>query len=411
MQNPNHKLRRLIGDWAFEPELIGSRMIFITGPRQIGKTTLLKKHLQDLKQPSNYYNWDTPHVKHLYAKDKTFFEKDLGLSPKPLVAFDEIHKLPKWKNLLKGYYDQYRDQIQFVVSGSARLDFMRKSGDSLIGRYFLFRMFPVSPTELAGRASLDNLWSIAEPFHDIPTSSPEIRAAITDLLELGGFPEPLLSANNEFASRWRLEHTSILVNEDLSELSNMIQLAKIETMAYMLAHKVGSPLSINSVRGDLECSHATAKSWIEALKLVYFCFTVPPWSDKLSQAVRKEEKLYLWDWSLVDDPGARFENFVAVKLLQTICCFNERGKGNYSLHYLRTRQGQEIDFLICKDRKPLVAFECKLSDESLSPSIAAFERHVKAQLWVQIIRKDNVVRRVGANKYVISADRLFQMLP
>ena len=141
-------------------------MIFIAGPRQSGKTTLLRHFLAEKKCNDLFFNWDTPKVRNEFRKDPTFFESTARLKRKNekdiWVGFDEIHKRTKWKDILKGYYDQFSHEFRFVITGSARLDLFRRSGDSLIGRYFLFNLLPFSFSELAGR-KYENL----APWHEI----------------------------------------------------------------------------------------------------------------------------------------------------------------------------------------------------------------------------------------------------
>ena len=331
MQN----LHRYLTNWALSEEYLHDRMSFIAGPRQIGKTTAVKNFLATVKMKHLYYNWDSSSTKRRFAARPDFFIEDLPAeAAKAWVALDEIHKYPKWKNILKGYYDEWKERIQFIVTGSARLDFFRKSGDSLVGRYFLFKMLPLGIKEILGQSlQIESTWSPEKDLKTIPLPANGAHEAIQSLLELTGFPEPFTAGTDNFITRWRDNHLSLILNEDLKDLTKITHIKKLETLLYLLPEKIGSPLSLNALRQTLESAHGSISLWLEALKKVYLIFSVPPWTARVARAVKKEEKYYFWDWGIVAEKGPRFENFMAVQLERAVAAWNEWGRGNYKLHY------------------------------------------------------------------------------
>jgi predicted AAA+ superfamily ATPase len=404
---------RQVVRWALSEEALHGRMSFIAGPRQVGKTTAVKQFLTEKGPQGFYYNWDTPTVKRKYAANPSFFMEEIPPElPRAWVAFDEIHKYPQWKNLLKGYYDEWKEKVQFIVTGSARLDWFRRSGDSLVGRYFLFRMLPLGVKEILGGSSLlENDVSPQNTLSVIPSANSEIAEVMDGLLRLTGFPEPLAVGTEEFCTRWRDNHISLIVREDLRDLTKIFEIQKVETLLYLLPDKVGSPLSLNSLCQSLECAHATIRSWLEALKRVYLIFSIPPWTTRLARSILKEEKYYFWDWGMVEVKGFRFENFLAVQLKRAIASWNERGKGPFKLHYLRTKEGQEVDFVVADRKRVYWIIEAKEKDTSFSPHLFYFKEKVGADLAIQVVNQKGTCIQKGKGFYVIGADRFLSLLP
>lgn len=338
-------------------DLENGKMVFLGGPRQVGKTTfafrLLGKKSNE-KHPA-YMNWDAPGVaKALRAGH---------LPPKqPLLVLDEIHKAGHWRNLVKGLYDTNKSDRRFLVTGSARLDHFRKGGDSLLGRYHHYRLHPFSWNELG----------LSRP------------SDLEGLLKFGGFPDPYLRRNERFWRRWQKERLTRVTREDLVDLERVKDLSLVQLLAETLPSKVGSPLSVQSLREDLQVDHKTAERWITILENLYYCFRIPPFGSSKIRAVKKEQKLYMWDWSLVEDPGARFENLVASQLLK-YCHFLEDTEGyRMELRYLRDTDKRETDFIVLRERKPLFAVECKLENRGLDPSLAYFKARVPVPRWFQV---------------------------
>lgn len=321
-------------------------MVFVGGPRQVGKTTLALGLLGDdaTERHPAYLNWDHPGVPPGLRRAE--------LPPgQPLLVLDEIHKYARWRNLLKGIYDTEKSRLKIIVTGSARLDYYRKGGDSLAGRYRYFRLHPFSLRELSRKPS---------------------RTELDALLKFGGFPEPLF-AQDETAHRiWRRNRISRVVREDLRDLEHVREISLVEHLTDLLPSKVGSPLSVRSLREDLQIDHKTAERWLQILENLYVCFRVSPYGPPKVRAVKKERKLYLWDWSSVEDAGPRFENLVASQLLK-YCHWVEDTEGHtMELRYLRDTDRREVDFVVLKDRRPLFAVECKSGEKAISPAIRYF---------------------------------------
>lgn len=338
-------------------KVIAKKMIFIGGPRQVGKTTLSLNYLQpSSSKNSHYLNWDQASDKSLILKDQ------IPLTSKTIV-FDEIHKYKKWRNLIKGLYDKYHDEHQIIVTGSARLDYFSKGGDSLVGRYRYFRLHPFSLTE----------------FNAKPT-----KQDLAILMKFGGFPEPLFSQDEDEHRIWQRNRMQLVVREDLRDLENVKDISLLMLLAETLPSKVGSPLSLKSLEEDLQVSQPTIARWVNILSLLYYSFTIPPFGSPKIRAVKKLHKLYMWDWSLVEETGFRFENLVASHLLK-YCHFIEDTQGHaMELRYLRDTDGREIDFVVLKDKKPIFAVECKSGEKELSKHIEYFRQRTKIPAFYQV---------------------------
>jgi hypothetical protein len=321
---------------------LARKMVFLTGPRQVGKTTLA---LSLPRARRGYLNWDI-------AADRQRILRD-ELPPGRLWVFDEIHKYRRWRNWLKGVYDGGPAGQQILVTGSARLDFYRYGGDSLQGRYHLLRLHPLSVAELglAGRG--------------------EWRA----LLRWGGFPEPFFAGSDVEARRWSREYRNLLVREEVTGLERVDDLGRLELLMLRLPELVGSPLSVNALREDLEVSHKTVERWIAILERLYAVFRLPPLGGPRIRAIRKARKHYHFDWSLVDDPAARFENLVASHLLKWVHHAQDAEGRDLELRYFRDTDGREVDFVVVEKRAPVLLVECKSSDARLEPAL----RYLKAR--------------------------------
>lgn len=341
----------------FVDAVLPKKMVFIGGPRQVGKTTLSIQYLEpsSISNPQ-YLNWDRQSDRSLILKDQ------IPLNSSTIVL-DEIHKYKKWRGLVKGIYDKYHHEHRILVTGSARLDYFSKGGDSLLGRYRYFRLHPFSLPELSEKPS---------------------RGDLEALLRFGGFPEPLFSQDPKEHRIWQRNRMQLVVREDLRDLENVKEISLLLLLAESLPGKVGSPLSIRSFEGDLQVSQPTISRWINILSLLYYCFTIPPYGSPKIRAVKKLHKLYLWDWSLVDEIGFRFENLVASHLLK-YCHFIEDTEGHMmELRYLRDTEGHEIDFVVLKDKKPLFAVECKSGDRELSRHIKYFQERTPIKDFYQV---------------------------
>ena len=333
-------------------------MVFINGPRQAGKTTLALSLLNrfDPHHPA-YLNYD-------HVDDKRLILKNQLPGGQKLIVFDEIHKYARWCGLLKGLYDKHKGKRSFLVTGSARFSHYRRGGDSLLGRYYLYRLHPLSLREINKNPSVSDLKA---------------------LLKWGGFPEPFLKSSERVLNRWHKNLIELLVHEDIRDLENIRELSLMETLALSLPDRVGSPLSVQNLAEDLGTAHKTVEKWLSILERFYFCFRIPPFGAPRIRAVRKEQKLYLFDWSLLSDrKGMRFENLMAAQLLK-YCHFLEDTQGSkMELRFLRDTDKREVDFVVLKNKKPLFAVECKSGDQNLSPAIRYFRQRTSIPMFYQV---------------------------
>lgn len=375
------------------------KMVFLSGPRQVGKTTLARQVLEAASPHDPVYlNWDRPEHR------KTIRELSWSLAS-PVAVLDEVHKYPRWKNLIKGFHDTEGHRQRLLVTGSARLDLYRRGGDSMVGRYMGFRLHPLSFGELARRGELPDAGYLRSPerWSDAPPSDPGVEK---DLISLGGFPEPFLEGSERAARRWRLARREHVLGEDLRDLTRVREVALVGQLTDLLVERVSGPLSLNVLRGGLETHHATVSSWVEVLERLYVIFRVRPFSGSLVRTLRKESKAYFWDWSEVPSPGPRFENFVASHLLKYCHWMQDLEGERVELRYVRDREKHEVDFLLLKDRKPWVLVEVKLSDREPSPSLAYFRERLKAPFAFQVIGGVK-----GGGEGVVPASRFFAGLP
>ena len=200
------------------------------------------------------------------------------------------------------------------------------------------------------------------------------RSDLEQLMSFGGFPEPLFKNSDRFHRRWLREYAARVVYEDLRELEQVRDVSKIELLLAHLPECVASPLSIRSFSLLLGAAHETIEKWISILERLYIAFRIPPYGHKKIRAVKKENKLYFWDWTRVTDPGARFENLVACQL-QKYCAFIEDTEGfNMDLRFIRDTDKREVDFVVLKDGKPQFAVECKLSDTKTASNYDYFKQ-------------------------------------
>lgn len=337
-----------------------SKMAFIGGPRQVGKTTLALSLLTpSAERHPAYLSWDDPKVPPRLRKGE--------LPPgEPIVVLDEIHKYARWRNLVKGLYDTEKSFRSILVTGSARLDHYHKGGDSLAGRYRYFRLHPFSLREFAESAGASG------------------KEHLTSLLKFGGFPEPLLAQSERKLRLWQRERMTRVVREDLRDLERVKEISLVEQLADLLPEKVGSPLSIKSLREDLQVDHKTAERWVSILENLYVCFRIPPFGAKRIRAVKKEQKLYLWDWSMVPEPGPRFANLVASQLLK-YCHWQEDVEGyRMELRFLRDTDKREVDFVVLRDKKPMFAVECKTGDKAASAAARYFAKRTAIPVFYQV---------------------------
>lgn len=351
-------------------------MIFLVGPRQAGKTTLA--HLISRSFPNHvYFNWDIADQRVEFLQKPAFFTTmERQDTSTPLVIFDEIHKYKEWKNYLKGIYDQFHKEYRFLVSGSGRLDIYQKGGDSLAGRYFLFHLWPFTIAELADRSrDMDSF--LRNPFQMEMADRNTLQEIWQGLSELSGFPAPYLTGRKTNYRRWTNTYSRQLIREDIRDLTDIKSIGELESLYFLLPSRVGSPLSIPSLASDLKVSYNSVQSWLAVFELFFLTFTIGPWTRRIARAIQKERKTYLWDAPRVKDPGARFENMVAIELYRAVNGWNDMGYGAFSLHFIKNKDQQEVDFIIANDGDPVILIEAKRADVEPSKALRKFQDFLK----------------------------------
>jgi len=306
---------------------------------------------------------------------------------------DEIHNYRGWKNYLKGVYDQFHGEYQFLVSGSGRLDIYQRGGDSLAGRYFLFHLWPLTIAELGNRRrSVDDF--LSNPLQLSMDNGAELSEKWERLSVMSGFPEPYLANRATTYRRWSAAYSRQLIREDIRDMTAIKSIGDLETLFHLLPTRIGSPLSIPSLAADLKVSYNTLQSWISVFERFFLIFSITPWTRKVARAIQKERKIYLWDVPKIDDPGARFENLVALELWRAVTNWNDLGHGEFSLHFLKNKEKQEVDFLIANGRKPLVLIEAKLAEKNPTQALRKFQCALKVPA-VQLTAKDEGFRKIA----------------
>lgn len=377
-------------------EDLKSKMVFIGGVRQVGKTTLAKNILAQNFHNSQYFNWD-------YAPDRKKI-KNLELPGEDsLLIFDEIHKYNKWETTIKGIYDVHKEKYKIIVTGSAKMNVFRKGGDSLQGRYHYYNLHPFSLAEIT------NTKNKFTPLSELDLSTQNNTEQFEALIQFGGFPEVLIKGSSRSLRRWHNEKLERLFREDIRDVDNIRDIGSMKLLGDMLPSKVGSPLSINAIREDLEVSHRAATSWLSILELFYYHFRIYPYHSNLIRSLKKDSKLYLTDWSEIEDEGIKCENLIASHLLKFVEYLKQSEGYKIELNYLRNVDKKEVDFLASIDKNPWFAVEAKLNDTNPTKNLNYFGERLKISFLYQVIKKQNVdILKNGVR--VISADKFLNNL-
>lgn len=335
------------------------KMVFVGGPRQVGKTTMAQAILNASTQGGRYFNWD-------YDEDRRDILNKRWHDRDRLLVFDELHKYPRWKGWLKGIYDVSHEYHSFLVTGSARLDVYRRGGDSLMGRYHYWRLHPFTLDEIP------------------PGMTPE--DAYGRLMTVGGFPEPFLDGDEREARRWRKERFDRVLREDIRDLEPIRNIQLLGLFVDALRHRVGGMITLSNLAGEIEVSPKTAKAWLELLERMYLVFAVRPYSRSLPRAILKPPKVFFFDNAdVIGDEGARFENLVATHLLKRLHYLEDREGHRCELHYLRDKEGREIDFVILKDGAVQELIEVKFAEENISRSLRYYVERLRPPKATQIV--------------------------
>lgn len=371
------------------------KMVFLGGPRQVGKTTLARLSGKNDYKSYAYLNWDNRQDRKSILEGE--FPADAGM-----VIFDEIHKYKKWKNYIKGEFDTNKDRFNILVTGSARLDMYRKGGDSLMGRYHYYRLHPFSMAEVLGAQPNISIFKELT----FPSSNRSAQLVFKDLIAFGGFPEPFLKKDQKTLRRFHNDRADRLIKEDIRDIEQVRDLSALQILVEILPARVGSLLSLNALREDLEVAHKTIKTWMDILERFYYHFRIYPFTSSSIKSLRKEPKMYLWDWSQVENPGVRLENMVASHLLKMTHFLHDAHGHKTELYFLRDIEGREVDFLVTIDRKPWLAIEVKSSKEDISKPLAYFTKKLKIPFAYQLVMEGGKdywkknIRVISADKFL-----------
>jgi predicted AAA+ superfamily ATPase len=356
------------------------QMLLLAGPRQVGKTTL-SLSTKTFSDNFFYFNWDTQEHRQLILKGPVTFAQQLKLEqlrPHPtIVVLDEIHKYAKWKTFLKGLYDNFKHTLKIIVTGSAKLNVYRSGGDSLMGRYFLYRIHPFTIAEALGR-----------PIPITEISPPQLitQETFNALWEFGGFPEPFLKANPRFSKQWHNLHQQQLFREDIRDLSDIQTIAQLEVLAQILQQQVGQLVDYTALANKVNVAVNTIKRWLHTLEHFYYGFRLQPWTQNIARSLLKQPKWFLWDWSEIADVGARAENFVASHLLKAVHFWTDSGLGKFDLHFLRDKEKREVDFLVSKNNQPWFLVEVKYANnQGINPALYHFQKQLQAPHAFQVV--------------------------
>ncbi len=352
------------------------KIVLISGPRQSGKTTLSKL----LSDSYNYLNYD-------YEEDRTIIENKQWDRKKQIIIFDEIHKMKKWKSWLKGIYDVEGIKPGLIATGSANLNTYKKVGDSLAGRHFSYRLHPLDLKEL----------SVFEKKFNVET-------AFNKILNFGGFPEPYLEGELSFYKRWRKTHLDIILKQDLISVEKITDIIGIENLIRLLKTRVGSTISYSNLAQDLDVDPKTVKKWLNVLENLFIVFKVTPYSKKIRNSILKAPKYYFYDNGQVEgDQGVKLENMVACALIKELHFLEDYEGEQTALHYLRTKKGDEIDFLVVINNNPKLLIEVKWSDANWAKNFNHFNKYFENIPKMQLVGKIDREKTINHTSEIRSA--------
>lgn len=352
------------------------QMAFVSGPRQVGKTTTCRNHAD------SYANWDNIDDREEILGGPAKLVERLHLNRLgeriPTALFDELHKYPRWKQFLKGFFDTYADQVRIIVTGSSRMDTYRRGGDSLMGRYFLYRMHPFSVAETLYQDLPDQKGIVRPPKRIKPED-------FDALWSHGGYPEPFLKRDSRFTVRWQAMRMEQLLRGDVRDLTQIQQIDQLEMLVKLLAGRSSGQIVYSNLARDVRVSIDTVKRWVEALGRLHHGFLVKPWFKNVSRSLRKEPKWFLRDWAGIENAGKKAETFVACHLLKAVEGWTDMGFGKFQLAYLRDKRQREVDLLVVRDGKPWFLAEVKQGEESIGDALQYYQEQLKVPFAFQVV--------------------------
>lgn len=356
------------------------QMLILAGPRQVGKTTV-SLSAEKYTDAFTYLNWDNQDHRKIILEGPSAVANFIGLArlsaSHPIVVFDELHKYRQWKTFLKGFFDTYQNNLKIIVTGSSKLDIYRTGGDSMMGRYFPYRIHPFSVAECL-RTKVN--------FLEIQPPTKIKKEIFYALLKFGGFPEPFLMQDEKFSFRWQQLRGEQLFRGDIRDVSRIQEIDQLEILAKLLKHQCGELVNYSNLANKVRVSVDTIRRWIKILNAFYYCFIIKPWTKNVSRSLLKEPKIYLWDWSEADDVGQRAENFVAAHLLKAVHFWTDQGLGKYDLFFLRDKDKREVDFIVTKNDKAWFIVEVKNGDgSSINRHLEVFQAQTNAKHAFQVV--------------------------
>lgn len=365
-------MKRYVEPFVYQD--LTKKMVFMGGPRQVGKTTLSKSLCHDKFANGTYLNWDNDEDRHAILHKQ-------WLETSPLIIFDELHKYPRWKQWMKGVYDTKPAHQQYMVTGSARLDVYRRGGDSLMGRYHYWRLHPLTLDELP------------------PTVSSQ--EGFQRLLKIGGFPEPFLMNDEREARRWRRERFDRILREDVRDIESIRNTQLLGLFVDALRERAGGIVTLANIASDLQISPKTAKSWLLLIEKMYIAFPVYPFTANIPRAIQKPPKVFFYDnGDVIEDNGARLENLVATTLLKRLHFIEDYHGYRCSLHYIRDKEGREVDFITIINDQIVDLIEVKSKDSAISTSLKYYTERLKPKNAVQLV--NNLKRPYHQNGILVT---------
>lgn len=365
-------------------ELLRQKIVLIGGPRQVGKTTFAKSiNLNRKKMDSQYLNWD-------YYPDRAVVRNYAFSAKQHILIFDELHKFRSWKSYIKGLYDRFGSRYAIIVTGSSRLNMYRKSGDSLFGRARYYTLHPFSVAELVVNRKNIHLHEPDFEKEPVGTYKKKTISVIERFLTYGGFPEPYIKQDTVFLRLWQQDRIQRVIREDIRDLVVVQDMSLIESLIDLIPSKVGSLFSAANIAQDLDVNYMTLQRYLMILEDFYFTYKVLPYTKKQSGLLRKLPKIYLWDWSVIPDLSARFENMIGSHLYKYVSFLREMYGLNSEVRFVRTVRGDELDFVVIINNKPWFGVEVKENDTSVSKSSLSIQHKLRIPYMYQVVKNPDV---------------------